>query len=309
MFTFPPKELFTTARKAAAKLLWKKAREVRSDYVAAVLLYIIHHKSLSVLLGQRTFSQRIMLRNARPHPNFSRLSDKCEVKEFVEKIIGPDHLIPTYQIAARVDDIDFASLPDSFVMKATHGSGWVKLVEDKHAESAEDLKSLAAAWLSENYYLTFRESHYKSIKPRIIFEKLLMENGAPVDDYKIHCFRKKGKLTQIVQVNSDRFRNHKLNLFSSEWKPLDMSLVHERAPAETIRKPDQLAELLDIADRLSTGFNYVRVDLYVSSGQVFFGELTFTPGAGLMRLQPPAVDRQWANLFDKDNHSGSALMM
>ncbi|WP_196053671.1 ATP-grasp fold amidoligase family protein [Paracoccus lichenicola] len=309
MSVFTPRKAWSKVRRHAGRFFWKKAREVRSDYVAAVLFHIIHHKRFSLLVGQNTFSERIMLRNAKPDPRFSILSDKYEVREFVQGMIGPDHLIPVYKVVDDLKDLDFTSLPDAFVMKATHGSRWVKLVEDKHKENPEDLKALAASWLSQSYYPAFRESHYKSIKPRIIFERLLLQDGLPANDYKIHCFRKNGKLTQIVQVHSDRFGHHKLNLFTSDWMPLDIRLVHERAPAETVKKPAQLDEMLDIADRLSTGINYVRVDLYESSGQVFFGELTFTPGAGLMRLQPPDADRQWAALFDKDNHSGSALVM
>ncbi|MBM3606111.1 MAG: hypothetical protein FJX25_15690 [Alphaproteobacteria bacterium] len=294
-------------RRAAGKSLWKKALKTRSDYVAAIILYFIHHKRFSLLAGQSTFSERIVLRNARPHPAFSTLSDKYEVREHVKEAIGPQHLIPIYQVVDDMTAFDFTSLPRAFVMKATHGSGWVKLIEDQQNENVEDLKALATSWLSKSYHLKFRESQYKAIKPRIIFEKLLLEDGVPVDDYKVHCFRKNGKLTQILQVHSDRFKNHKLKLFSADWTPLDISLVHERAPAETVRKPAQLSKMLDLADRLSTGINYVRVDLYVSSGQVFFGELTFTPGAGLMRLEPKEVERQWAALFDKDNHSRSAL--
>lgn len=309
MSIFEKSKVLLEIRRVAGKYLWRAAREVRSDYVAAIIFYAIHHKKLSLLVRQNTFSERMTRRNARPHPEFSGLSDKYEVRKFVEKAIGEKYLIPVYKVVDDAEDIDFESLPESFVMKATHGSGWVKLVQEKSKENTEDLKNLAASWLSRNYYLAFRERHYKSIKPRIIFEKLLLQDGVPANDYKIHCFRKKGKLTQIVQVHSDRFVNHKLNLFSSDWTPLDLSLVYERAPAETLKKPEQLAEMLEIADRLSSGFNYVRVDLYTSSGQVFFGELTFTPGAGLMRLRPSEADRKWATLFDKDSHSGSAWMM
>ncbi|MBM3606516.1 MAG: hypothetical protein FJX25_17870, partial [Alphaproteobacteria bacterium] len=164
-------------RQAAGKSLWKKALKTRSDYVAAIILYFIHHKRFSLLVGQSTFSERIVLRNARPHPAFSTLSDKYEVREHVKEAIGPQHLIPIYQMVDDMTDFDFTSLPRAFVMKATHGSGWVKLIEDQQNESVEDLKALATSWLSKSYHLKFRESQYKAIKPRIIFEKLLLEDG------------------------------------------------------------------------------------------------------------------------------------
>jgi len=305
MSTYRVKKALSPIRRFVGKALWTGARNVRSDYIAAIIFYLIHHKRFSLLVGQKTFSERIMLRNARPDPRYASLSDKHEVRAFVEEKIGPDYLIPVYAVADDMTGFDFSSLPRAFVMKATHGSGWVRLVEDQSKENIEDLRDLAKLWLSQNYYLAFREGHYKSLKPRIIFEQLLLEDGVPADDYKIHCFRKNGQLTQIVQVHSDRFRNHKVNLFSSDWTYLEMSHGFEQAPPETVKKPDQLEELLDIADRLSASINYVRVDLYVSSGRVFFGELTFTPGAGSLRFHPKEADRQWATLFDKDDHSVS----
>lgn len=294
---------YKSVRRLVEKVLMQKSHDVRSDYIAAVILYTVYHKRFSLLLGQNTFSERIVLRNARPNPIFRILSDKYEARKFVETRVGSKHLIPVYSIIDDVADFDFSSLPSSFVMKATHGSGWVKLVQDESKEKTEDLRMLAESWLAENFYRSSREAQYKSIKPRVMFEKLLLENDVPVNDYKIHCFRKNGHLTQIIQVHSDRFGSHKVNLFSSDWKPLGISHGRASAPAEIIKKPDHLENLLDIANRLSTGINYVRVDLYISSNQIFFGELTFTPGAGLLRFHPKQADRQWATLFDKDRHS------
>ena len=303
MLTYRLKKAFGPIRRVSENFVLKIARHVRSDYVSGVLRHAVHHRRVSLLVGQDTFSERIVLRNARPQPMFERLSDKYEVRAFVRERVGSDYLIPLFGVVDRMSDFDFSTLPDAFVMKATHGSGWVRLVDDQHTECLETLRKLAGSWLNENFYPNSRESHYKLIPPRIMFEQLLLQDGVPVDDYKIHCFRKNGRLTQILQIHSDRFGSHKVNFFSADWQTLDLSHGFARAPTEDVRKPEQLEHLLEVADRLSTGMNYVRVDLYVSSGRVYFGELTFTPGAGLLRFQPQDADHHWAALFDKDDHS------
>jgi len=55
--------------------------------------------------------------------------------------------------------------------------------------------------------------------------------------------------------------------------------------------------MLGAASTLAADFDFVRVDLYNIRGQVRFGEITFTPTAGLLPLQPAAWDlilgQQW----------------
>ena len=42
--------------------------------------------------------------------------------------------------------------------------------------------------------------------------------------------------------------------------------------------------MIVIAEKLSDGFKFLRVDLYNVKGKIYFGELTFYPAAGMGRL-------------------------
>jgi hypothetical protein len=55
-------------------------------------------------------------------------------------------------------------------------------------------------------------------------------------------------------------------------------------------KSRQTWEMIMIASRLSSAFDFVRVDLYNVRGKIYFGELTFTPVAGLLKLKPESWD-------------------
>lgn len=49
------------------------------------------------------------------------------------------------------------------------------------------------------------------------------------------------------------------------------------------KKPECLAELLEYARKLSKPFIHARVDFYIVKDKIYFGEITFTNGAGFDR--------------------------
>ena len=53
--------------------------------------------------------------------------------------------------------------------------------------------------------------------------------------------------------------------------------------------PKEFAEMKEIAKKLCKGMAFVRVDLYVHDGKVYFGEMTFHPAGGYTPITP----REW----------------
>ena len=86
-----------------------------------------------------------------------------------------------YGIYKRVEDIDFSSLPRSFVLKTNHDCGGVVVVPDKEVFLGDpkvfsEAMTKLTKHLNTNFYTLFREYHYKDIEPRIFAEELLGEN-------------------------------------------------------------------------------------------------------------------------------------
>jgi hypothetical protein len=48
--------------------------------------------------------------------------------------------------------------------------------------------------------------------------------------------------------------------------------------------------MLDYAKKLSSKFIHVRVDFYIVNSKIYFGELTFTDGAGFDKIGPREFD-------------------
>ncbi|WP_441986096.1 ATP-grasp fold amidoligase family protein [Microvirga sp. 2YAF29] len=228
------------------------------------------------------------------------MTDKVKVRDYVRERVGERYLIPVYKITTDMESIQFEELPSSFAMKASHGCGWNEFVRDNDGRNTEFLRKKAQHWLGQNFYHVRRERHYKEIPPRIMFEELLIDRGVQPNDYKIHCFRRNDALTQIIQVHFDRFGDHKVNFFTADWEAIPLSHGYKSLPPTQVQPPENLEEMLNVARILSSDLNYVRVDLYSLGGKIYFGEMTFTPGAGLMCFNPLCADKQWASLFDPD---------
>ncbi|TGU13892.1 ATP-grasp fold amidoligase family protein, partial [Mesorhizobium sp. M2D.F.Ca.ET.153.01.1.1] len=107
----------------------------------------------------------------------------------VARKLGEKHVIPLLAAPDVFTREVFDALPNSFVMKANHGSSYVEVVRDKSARSFEQLRELADYWLTLDFYKIARERHYRQIKPRIFFEQLLLDHSGKIPaDYKLHCF-------------------------------------------------------------------------------------------------------------------------
>ncbi|SPB18942.1 hypothetical protein NOV72_06147 [Caballeronia novacaledonica] len=247
-----------------------------------------------------TFNEKILRRCLEPDPRFGDLTDKLKVREYVAGKIGGEYLVP---LAAEPSDFTrdvFDALPSAFVMKANHGSGFVHLVKDKSQTSFEKLDALAKSWLSTDFYAIARERHYRKIERRIFFEALLTEpDGKVPPDLKFHVFNKQSGDPKIfILVITDRFgESTRGDIYDADWNRLDISIGHYKPSEAPAPRPEKLDALLAVARKLASDFEFVRVDLYDSNDAIYFGELTFTPGAGMFRLRPDRVDYEWGNLM------------
>jgi hypothetical protein len=219
-------------------------------------------------------------------PIMTQLADKAAVRDFVAQRIGAQHLNARYGIWRSAGDVDFGALPDTFVLKATHGSRMVLICRDRTTFDERAARLTMARWLKTNYSRRTREWVYRDIPPRIIAEALLADGTGDLTDYKFHCFDGQPRL---IEVLVERFTGHGLRreLFTPEWERITTYRLIYYPPADRdIPPPSNLAEMLECARRLSAGFPFVRVDLYCVNGRTVFGEMTWYPEGGWGRFMP-----------------------
>lgn len=210
----------------------------------------------------------------------TQCADKYLVRDYINDL-GYAHLLnELYHVYEKVEDINFEQLPDSFVMKCTHGSSYNIICPRQDHLDLEQTKAQLKKWMNIDFSLLWCEPQYANIKPRIVVERFLNgeREGVPPIDYKIHCMHGEPHFIEvIINRGSSERKNIVLN---TSWEILPFNEVGKNAQ-EILKKPEKLDEMLEIAGELSQDFTYVRVDLYYSQKRIFFGELTFTPSACL----------------------------
>ncbi|MDD6405639.1 MAG: ATP-grasp fold amidoligase family protein [Clostridiales bacterium] len=214
-------------------------------------------------------------------PLQSIVSDKLLVRDYVKEKIGEKYLIPLLGRWKKYSDIDFSTLPKQFVLKCNHDSGGLVVCTDKEKMNHEEAKRKIERSLKSNFFYIGREYQYRNIKPMIICEKFISDNGKVPMDYKIYCFNGK---PDVILVCRDRFSNntHRASylFFDQNWnfQPLDKG--DEKLRDIDIPKPENLDEMIEIAKRLSEDFVFARIDLYNIKGKIYFGEITLSPNSG-----------------------------
>lgn len=243
------------------------------------------------------FSEKINILKISPEiKNLSIYTDKYLVRDYVKKTIGEEYLIPLISVYNSVEEINLEELPDQFVLKCTHGSGMNIICSSKASLDWPSAKRQLKVWLKSNYYHTFgRELQYNYIKPRIVCEKYLENNDKDLLDFKFYCFVGK---PEFVRVMSGRSTKIKKNTYYPDWKETSFQIASEaNNPKWVIPKPKNLKIMVDVATKLSHIFPFVRVDLYNVDGKIYFGELTFTPAAGIQLFDPDSYDVFYGSKF------------
>lgn len=228
-------------------------------------------------------------------PIKTQLADKFKVREWVKEKIGEEYLIPILGVWDKFKDINFEELPQSFVLKPNHGSGWYIIVKNKNELDISDAKKKFEEWMRFNFATRGLQLQYSDIIPKIIAEQYLDSVNNKRNDYKVYCF---GGKANCVQYLSGRKKDLKMVFYDLKWEKLSF-VYKNRIENAHIAKPKNLELLISLAETLSQGFAFVRVDFYVlDDGSIKFGEMTFTPHNGTMKWNPPEQDLVFGKLIN-----------
>ena len=252
------------------------------------------------LKNPQTFNEKIQWLKLNGNlEQYTNLVDKYTVRKYISDTIGEQYLIPLLGVWDRFDDIDFTRLPEQFVLKCNHDYGSVILCKDKSSFDKNAAKSIIDKHLKLNRSYLAVEPQYKNIQPKVLCEKFMTdESGIELKDYKIFCFH---GIPKLICVNYGRPMYYdtgycKSSLFDPEWNYIPASInLFPSAPDITIEKPVCFEQMLDLAKILSKEYSHVRVDFYVVSNQIYFGELTFTHCAGFVPFEPREFDQEMGN--------------
>lgn len=269
---------------------------VPDDALSKIYYRIVLKKRLN-LENPQTFNEKIQWMKLYYCPNnplVVRCADKYAVRDYIRANGYGDKLVPLLGVWDKAENIDWTSLPQKFVLKCNHGCAYNILCENKDAFDKRRAVKQLNAWLKEDFGAFNVEIHYSKIKPRkIICEEYL---GDCITDYKFFCFNGEPR---FVYISNDptHDRQAKIGFFN-----LDGTKIHLRrddyGEISAANFPPFYNEMKKAASILSRDFPFVRVDFFLANHTYYFAELTFTPSAGMMPLNPDKFDSEWGEMLD-----------
>ncbi len=252
----------------------------------------------SCIDNPKTFNEKLQWLKLNKREDFYKsFVDKLVVKSKVEQILGRQYITETLKIWDKVDDIKLEDIPKPCILKTNHGSGSNIIIKESTNIDLKILKKNLNSMINKDYYKLGREWVYKDIEPKIFCEELLIDNEGKIPkDFKIFCFNGTAK---YIQIDLDRFSNHQRVFYDTNWIKQEFNILYPLS-SQSVNRPDTLEEMLGLAEKMSKGLYFARVDFY-SLPEVKFGELTFFPGNATEPFTSKEWDLKLGNLIDLNN--------
>lgn len=275
----------------------------------------------------QTFNEKIHYKMAFDRrPILTTFADKISVRDYVSMTIGPQYLSTALAIAHDVADVPWSALPQEYVCKVNHASGgivlawadadptvelpasatgigWEHFTVHPDRADPERISRLCRHWLAQDYAwhpgMTVIEWAYQDIKRGVLIEELLRDqSGRLPKDYKFYTFN--GKV-RIIQVDTDRFGHATKDMLTTDWERIDVDWC--RVPHSPVlpTPPPNLELMMQAAEALSGGIDFVRADFYDLGSRVVFGELTNYPACGFGHIAPHSMNLDWGRMWRLDS--------
>jgi hypothetical protein len=250
------------------------------------IAYCWRHGRWPALAEPRRFTEWVQWRKLHDRdPERSRLTDKSYSKQLAARILGEAFVVPTLWQGRELPPVPAWPMP--FMVKSNHGCG--QFIAVRTMQDYERARRFSPKWLKRAYGGWLDEYHYRGAARSIIVEQFIGSADALPIDYKLYVFN--GRAT-MVQVHEDRAGDHRWSQYDRAFAPLSRN-------ARAVVPPASLAVMIDAAERLGDGHDFVRVDFYEVDGQPLFGEFCLYPGSGLDPFDPIGLDEwlgaQWSN--------------
>lgn len=259
----------------------------------------------SIILGYKvnvdnpiTFNEKILHRKIYNNNKIAFIiADKWRVRKYVEDAGYKEILNELLCVTKDLKEIDFRLLPNSFVIKANYGYSLNVIVKDKRLINKREIYDECNNWMSgqKRFMKNNPEFHYAEIEPAIVVERYISDKNSEIlQDYKIFCFH---SVAKFIVVHTKLNGVHVTVIYDRDWCKMNFALYGKPIAIE-IQRPRKLDKMLEIAERLSDGFDFLRVDLYyINDNDIIFGELTYNPGGGACRFYPKEYDAMYGKLL------------
>lgn len=245
-------------------------------------------------------------------PRMSRCVDKVTFKEYIKEKLGRDgYTAKLYQVWESPDDVDLDSIPNRCVIKSNCSSdGYnIIIVTDKDKLNKEDIENeIKVSWFDKlALHTNSFASYYYDVKPKVIVEEYLADVASGADDYDVLCFHGKPKFIYVKSnhfCNGKNLKSYPVSFYTLDWEYMDIR--YEGYPSiDDIPKPVHLDEMIEISNKLSKGFPFVRVDFFETPQSLHLAEMAFVAWAGMRHYEPNSFDLEMGGWLDITKYADS----
>lgn len=237
-----------------------------ADRIVAFISFVLKHKRFPS--GGRLFNDYLYSIKASKKindPLRAFVSDKELVKIYIRAMVGESYNVPTIAVLKSPQEVMSFDFPESCCIKPTQASGQVIIRKDN---GQVDIAKICS-WFKLDYYKETRERNYKALVPKIIVEPLIF-GKTDLTDYRFFCYMGKPKL---ITLDIGKYSGYTRAFYDTNWNEQNFSLGYPKAE-DKIPRPDNLEEMLKVAEVLSVNFDFIRVDIYSDGTDCYVGELT-----------------------------------
>lgn len=257
------------------------------------------------LKNPNTFTEKLQwMKLYYSHPDLQRCVDKFTFKYYVKEKLGDGYTAPLVRVWSTPEEVSIRDIPvNKFVLKSTLQSdgNFIILVKDKAELDIEKVEAeIKANWFDTRKLLTnsFCSAYYGA-KPRVIVEEYVEEFANCANDYKLFCFHGQPAFFYVAEdhfKNGENSKVYPITFYDLEWNMMDVSYgAHAINP--NVAKPNHMQEMIQLAQKLSEDFIFVRVDFFDTKDKLYLAELTFYPGGGMTEYHPETFDKQMGDML------------
>jgi len=248
----------------------------------------------------KSFNEKVVFKKLFDRdPLLIMTSDKYRVRGFIRDRIGweaDNHLVPLLYVTD--DPEKLCKFDGQYIIKPNNGAGrWIiveeidgkkRYIVDRIGQffdiSLREIIMHCKNWFKTVHGAEWYEWSYGMINPLVVVEKLLYDNDDIPYSYKFCMFD--GKCKMIYALNRDDIT---ISLYDENWNLLPVA--RKGHPVGVVKdKPESFDKMIGFAEKLSKGFDFVRIDFFLVDNYVYFGEMTHYPGSGHGVFEPKEYD-------------------
>lgn len=216
--------------------------------------------------------QKIKIYQSQLTSAYSPYVDKLQAKTIVKNICGDDiHVANVIRVLESPSDFQESDINTLHIIKASHGCGWNISMTEK--TTVAQVRKQLELW--NRVYRNGIEKQYLYITPRFFIEEKINDANIGITNaaitFMFRCIHG-NPVTIGIRYGSTQ------NNYNIDW-----NIIGKQTHTYILERPEYITRMIDLAKRLSSPFEFVRMDFYIDKEEnIYLSEYTFSPSGGAL---------------------------